>query len=226
MSNCRFLPVCLATLFCLMFFPGMSQQKDACFWISVNLEKKLAPAWSLLFTEELRMNENITEIGEVFSDIGFEYRISKKWKAGLFYRFSNQRRIDDSYKTKHRYYADLTYKEKIARFSIILRGRFQSQYTEINSSEEGHVPSNHLNGKITLKYNLNKKIKPYLASEFFFRLNKMVYGSFDQLRVTAGIEYSVNRRNQLDLFYRINKEYNVKSPETDFICGVSYYFIF
>jgi hypothetical protein len=213
---------------CLFFdAPGLySQVNDAGLWISVNAEKKITAAFSACFTEELRMNENITEAGTVFSDIGLYYKIGKRFKVSASYRFTKKRRLDDSYDSRHGFYIDLGFKEKVRPFALLARVRYQSQYTDVYTSEKGEVPKSHAVLKITLKYEDLGRVVPYVYAESYYRVNNALYSAFDQLRLCGGIEYTLNRMHAVDIHYLFNKEYNVKHPETDYVIGIGYYFTF
>jgi hypothetical protein len=215
--------------FILLFlvFSGMtawSQEKDAGLWLSVNLEKKITPAFTFTFTEEVRMNENITEIGTIFSDFGLAYRLGSRFKISANYRFANKRRIDDSYSNRNSYYFDFTYREKINPLLFLLRARFQSLYTDIFTSPEGKTPDWYSRIKLTVKLDINARIKPYIYAESFFKMNDPERIMLSDMRYCAGFEYSFNRLNMVDLFYMIQQEYNVNNPETYFIIGIGYFF--
>lgn len=208
-------------------FPGFnaySQENDAGLWLSVKLEKKITSALFVEFSEELRMNENITEAGTIFSDLGLGYKFWKRFRVSANFRFINKRRLDDSYDKRIRYYFEFTYREKVNPLIFQLRLRFQSQYTEIFTSPEGKVPDNAARARLKIKLDLNKKIEPYIYSESFFRLNSPDGILFINARYCAGIEYSFNRYHMIDFFYMVQKEYNVKNPGTDFIIGAGYNF--
>jgi hypothetical protein len=215
-------------LLCLVFPAGRTcaQVNDAQLWLSLNIEKKITSVLSACFTEEARLNENITEAGIVFSDISLSWRLGKRFKIAAGYRFSNKRNMDDSYDNRHRYYVDLNYREKLKPLTILLRTRFQSEYTNIYSSEKGTMPLRRTVVKLTLKYDLQRKFEPYVYAESFLRMNQIVYGAFDQLRICGGIEYTINRMHMIDVHYLFQKEYNVRHPETDYVTGISYYFTF
>jgi hypothetical protein len=203
-----------------------AQVSDAGLWMSVNIEKKLNPVISLCFTEEVRMYENITEVGEVYSDIGLDYRFAKRFKVSANYRFIRQKRLDDTYKTRHRYYFDFSYKEKLKPVSLIARVRYMSQDNDLFLPGEGSVPKDHIAPKLTIKYNPGNRIEPYASAEFFFRVNDPAGKSFDQSRITAGLGYTITRMHALDLHYSITNEYNVKYPENDYVIGVGYFLTF
>jgi hypothetical protein len=204
----------------------LAQVNDAQLWLSANLEKKITPRLTAGFTGEIRMNENMTEAGTIFSDAGVSYRFLKRFKAGASYRFTMKRRLDDTYKYQHSWYVDASYREKLKPVTLMLRLRYQSRYAEEYTSKKSEIPKNHLRSKLTVKYDLHKKFEPYLYGETYFRTGVPVSVSFDQLRLCAGIEYTFNRIHMIDLHYLFSREYNTIDPETDFVIGVSYYFSF
>jgi hypothetical protein len=220
MNNC--LKYILLLLFICLGFRSSGQVNDAGMWLDLNLEKKITPVLSACFTEEIRLNENITEVGLLYSDLGLSYKFGNKFKLGANYRFTKKKRLDDTYQNFHSWYFDASYREKLKPVNMILRLRYQSKYTESFTWEDGVVAKSHIRTKLTLKYDLNEKFEPYAYGEAFFRLNDPVYYPFDQLRLCAGVEYTFNRMHKIDLYYLICKEYNVKHPETDFVIGVSY----
>lgn len=204
----------------------LSQDNDAMLWMSANLEKKITPDLSFTFSEEVRMYENVTEVGMVFSDAGLGYKIGSRFRVEAHYRFISRKNIDNSYDKSHRYYFDLTYREKIKPLTFLLRGRFQSQYTNVFSSQEGAKPANYARIRLTVKADAGRKIKPYMYAEPFFWLNAPGGVLFDNMRYCAGVEYSFNRIHMIDLYYMIQQEYNLPHPGTDFIIGIGYYFTF
>lgn len=199
-----------------------SQVNDAQLWMSVKLEKKLTPALAIEFTEEVRLDENITEVGTIYSDLGISYRFWKRFKAGASYRYSLKRRLDDTYEPRHSWYVEGSYREKFKPVILVLRLRYQSRYAESFTSEKAEVPKNHFRTKLTVKYDLDKKFEPYVYAETYFRTGVPASQSFDELRLCGGIEYAFNRMHMIDLHYIFSREYSVKNPETDYIIGISY----
>jgi hypothetical protein len=211
---------------CVFFLKVFSQENDAGLWGSLNMEKKINPVLSMTLSEEIRMNENITEPGTVFTDAGINYKIGKLLRISLNYRFILKRSLDDSYSKRHRLYLDIAIRKKIKPIVISLRTRFQSQLTDFYTSADGKVPEYYSRNKLTLKLDLDKKYRPYLCSEMFTPLSKNARIILDNARYCAGIEYEFNRMHAVDVFYLIQKEYNVNDPRIDFITGIGYYLTF
>lgn len=207
-------------------FSLSAQVKDAGLWISLNAEKKITSKLSATLSQEFRMNENISELGTVFTEAGVAYKLFKKGFAGLSYRFIQKRKVDDFYSLRHRLNVDAGYRFKVKKISLTVRERLQTQYTDVNTSPEGHIPEYYLRSKFTFKYNLEKKYTPFIAAEVFYQLNNAEGNEIDNIRYSAGFDYEINKLHSVDLFYLINKEVNVNAPWTEFIVGIGYKYTF
>ncbi len=216
----------LLLLFSIGSLISSAQVNDAGMWLSLNAEKKITPALSFNLSEEFRFNENLLELGSFFTDAGVSYKISKMFRISANYRFSNKRRIDDSYSKRHRYYVDLVIRKNFNPLVFSFRTRYQSQYSDMFSSSDGLISSSYIREKLQIKFDLNKKYSPYVYSELYYSLNNPKGNRIDNMRYAAGIEYSINRMHSIDLFYLIQNEMNVKSPVRDFVIGLGYNFTF
>ena len=216
-------------LFLFLIF-GLSnsytQTNDAAMWFSINVEKKITPLLSAKFSEEIRLNENISELDNYLNDMGVEYELINNVKISANYRFSLKKKLDNSYKNLHRYYFDLSIREKFKPFIILFRTRFQSQYSEMFSSSTGKIPENYSRNKLTVKFDFDKKYSPYIYSELFYSLNNNEGNIIDNMRYCAGVEYKFNRKSALNFFYLIQNEMNVNDPLTEFIVGLKFDFTF
>jgi len=215
---------------CLLFvFTNLkiqAQVNDAGLWTGINLEKKISKRFSVTLSEELRMNENISEAGSFLTDVGLNYKVNKYIRISGSYRFTNKRQLDDSYSERHRYYFDLNLRTKYSFFTFNLRSRYQSQYKDINSSAGGKIPDHYLRNKLSIKYELNKKIDFFISNEFYTPLRTYDKLLYDNIRYNFGVEYTFNKMHSIDLSYLIQREYNVKNPETDYVICIGYNFNF
>lgn len=204
----------------------VAQHSDAGLWISINAEKKVTRAFSISLSEELRMADNISSPGTCFSEVGLNYRLNRNFRVSATYRFMLKERNDGTYSNRHRIYFDLVYRERLKPLTILLRTRFQSQYADVYSSPEGKYAQYYSRNKLTLKYEISSRLRPYLSAELFTPLNAGSGCIIDNARYSGGSEYSLNRAHTIDLFYMIQHEYNVGDPETDHIIGIGYYYTF
>ncbi len=202
-----------------------AQVNDAGLWASINLEKKLSKKVSLQFSEELRFNENITELGAIFSEISGEYRYNKMFSISAGYRFTQRRKVDDSYSIRHRYMINLNVKNKIGQFSTNVRVRYQSQFKDVQSSEDGMVPDNYLRTKLSVKYELGKKYTPFISGELFFNVNRPDGILMDNYRIAAGVDYEFSKRSSVELGYQIDSEIQVANPWTSYVITLGWNYL-
>jgi hypothetical protein len=205
-----------------------AQYNDARLWLSGNIKKSIGTNTSLHFSQGLRLIENYTRVGTVLSDFGIKYRIGEKWRVSAHYRFSKRRNNVEYFRTAHRLYFDLAYKQKLGgKFDFTFRGRYQTQYTDYNRSEKGHTPKNHIRFKTTMEIDLDKRYTPYIAAEVFYQLNNSRFqNKFDNSRYTAGVFYDINKKNQVDVHYMIIRGLNTKNPGRYYVLSLNYFYSF
>jgi len=214
----------VAFVIMLLNITAVAQNRDAGLWTSVSFEAKLIKKLTGSISQEVRFNENMTEMGTSYSDAGIEYKVNKNFNFSVNYRFVQKRRTDDSYSYRHRVYIDLKYGKKIKPFQIQLRTRLQDQYSDIGRAADGGVAGYYLRNRLSLKWDTKKVYVPYISIEVFSPLNFPRYAMFDNIRSSAGVEFELSKHHKLDLFYMIQKELNVSLPRTDFILGAGYSF--
>jgi hypothetical protein len=210
----------------LLFFslPSLtfSQVNDAGMWYSLGLEKKLSQKFSAEFGAELRMNENFAEAGTYYTEAGIGYRVNKVVSVSAGYRFIQKRRVEDTYSTRHRFLINLNMRHKIEMFSFAGRVRYQSQYSDVNSSEVGKIPDNYIRTKLTAKVDLEKRYTPYFSYEAFFHVNRPEGALYDNYRIAVGIEYEFSKKSAIDLGYMIDREINVSDPWTNYVFSLGW----
>lgn len=201
-------------------------QDDAGFWASISVQHRITRELTVSVSEQLRLYQNMSDVEQFFTDAGLEYALSKSFRVSVNYRLASKNRLT-YYGTRHRFYADLSYRKKIKPLSFVLRQRFQEQIEQMNSSENGRIPEWYSRSKVALRYDLDKKYRPYIATEFYFLLDdaKESHRQFDKVRYEAGIDYEFNRRHSLNVFYMIQKDL-IKKEVRDFIVGTGYTYSF
>ena len=220
----RFLHFIVFTFSLLLTSNAEGQTQDAGLWTSVNFEAKLVKSVSATVSEELRFNENITELGAALTDVGLNYKLNKHFQFSVNYRFTQRHRNDNYYSFRHRFYVDIKYSKKLKPLEFSIRTRLQDQVSDIGRASDGGVPEYYLRNKLSMKWDLNKPYTPYISFELFSSLNYPRSYAFDGMRAAAGVEYAFSKHHKVDLYYMIQKELNVSQPETDFVVGLGYYY--
>lgn len=209
-----------------LFCKAQARINDAGLWLSAALEKKLNQRASLQLKQGLRMYENFTEVGQTYTDLSFSYMLYKGLTASVAYRFSQAKQIDNRYSLRHRAALDIAYRYKYKRLIFIFRERFQFQYRNVGTSETGNVPRLYLRTKFTLKYDLKRKITPYVAVEMYNPLNNPKREWIDRMRYRAGLEYEINKHHTLDLYGLMDQQLFRKNARYDYVAGIAYKYSF
>lgn len=192
------------------------QTKDAELWTGIEISKRITKKITVKLEEQVRINDNISSVKSVFADLGVSYRFNKNFKISGNYRFVNRGSNTGVYWVAHRFYADFRYTYKAKPLIFIYRNRF---YTENGHGEDGSSRENYERNKLELKFDLDKKFSPFIASELYYFLDK---SELRKIRYTAGVDFDLKNRNEFSLFYRIQREINVKTPDYSYIIGVGF----
>lgn len=204
---------------------SVGQENDAGLWLSANVEKKINNGFKILLTEEIRFNENYSQLGAYFTDIGLQYKISKNLNAAFHYRYILRLQPDLFYETRNRFYIDIAYRYKVDKWSFSIRTRFQDQVKKVSLEESYSQPTFYWRNKLTIKYGL-KDFTPFVSAEIFNKLYDSKGNEMDEFRLSAGSEYEFNKKNSINGFFLIDKEINVKNPTTSYVVGIGYTFAF
>jgi hypothetical protein len=178
----------------------IAQIDDIGLWTGATLQKQITRKLEGSLEEQLRFNHDVTTINLLLTDAGVGYSFNKHFKAAFHYRFINSNQ-ENYYSKRHRLYIDLSYKQKVQKFSFVLRERIQDQYSNINSSETGKVPVWTLRSKLTAKIDIDKKYSPYVSCEVYYLLDDAKQrNGITRYRYEAGFDYQFNRIHSINPF--------------------------
>jgi len=216
---------------CLSLCPFFlnAQTNDAQLWTNIKIDHKINSNITAYIDGGLRFNENYSETGTSYSEIGMDFKLNKTWGISGGYRYFSKRKNEDFYSVKHRFNLDVSFKKSYYLFNFQLRSRAEIKYKDIWTSLNGKVPDYQWLNKAQLKYNFNKKIKPYFYIESYNSLSVSAFTQYldiTKMKYCIGFEFKINKRNSFEFFYLIQKEYHQKNPFTDFVTGISYNYSF
>lgn len=201
---------------------------DAGFWGTLTLQKNLTRRLSLGFDQEIRLRENYQRLNLFYSNIGLAYKLNKNFKTEISYRSIEKYRLDYSVSFRHRLMFDLTGKFKTNQFMFFGRFRYQTEVQDFYSSRKGKIPENFIRLKGEVKANMNRRYSPYFSAETRFQITSPrgrmpdYNMGFHRIRYMAGIEYEINKRNLVNIYYLFQTEFGIYYPENIYILGLQY----
>ena len=219
--------IVLILLLSIFINRNYAQYNDAQVWENISFDKDIYRKLNLHFNHEGRIVDNASRFVYAYGDFGLTYKYSKRLKfSGDYVLVFKQ--TDKRFSTRHQWYVDFTYKVKGKRFELAWREMFQQQVQDIYSSDFGAVPDNYLRNKFTATYVFKTgslyRIKPYAATEFYYRVSnhdKDGYG-FKRNRYYLGSYYIINKKTEIELYYLIEKNYSISDPPTNYIAGIGF----
>ncbi len=201
-----------------------AQQSDFGIWTGISIKKKINSTFSADFSQQINTRENSTRTDKFFSQIGLGYKISDYLKLNISYRFSQIQNMDVSYKYANRLQSDLTFFYKLKNFKLSYRMRLQNQYEEINTSENGKTPITVFRQKANVELDYGRRITPGFSAEYFYGVKSFLPSNLSSERYRATLNYDINNKNKVQVFYQFQNKWNVKLPVNSYIIGLMYGF--
>jgi hypothetical protein len=193
-------------------------------WAAIGVQKTFFKKLSLSLKEDIRLEHNISELNQFYTQFDVKYTPIKLMYLEFGYRYIRDKE-DEGYFNYGRYNLDLGVKHDIRRFSFDYRFRYQNKNEFDVSIEDGDYPEHYFRLKIESSYNIKKwKWDPEFSVELFRTYEKYTVPEFDNLRFTLGTAYEFKKLGKLSLFYRIDQEFNAPYPKTTSIIGTAFTF--
>lgn len=203
----------------------LAQVNDAGLWLNINVEKKINKRFKVAIAEEIRFRENITMVGQFFTDVSLQYKITKGLLVSGSYRFIMRQNLDFYYEARQRFYADLTYKQGVQKFDFTIRTRVQDQDRYNTSPDETNIQVLYWRNKFSVKYDF-KDFNPFVSFEVYYPLNRPKGNVIDGLRYQAGTDYKINKHNAVSVYYLIDQTIQLNNPYHSYVIGVDYNYAF
>jgi hypothetical protein len=215
--------------FLLTILPCYAQQSsDAGMWNTLTIQHQLNKKINLVIDQEFRLKENYQRINLFYTNIGIDYKATKFLKISPTYRTIQKKRLDGTYSFRHRLMLDVTVKKKIHKITLSERIRYQAEVQDFNTSKKGKLAEQFLRFKTDIKYSLTEKITPFIACELRYQIRAprgdgpLYNNGFHRIRNMAGVEYQINKKNSINVYYVIQSEFNISTPESIYILGIGY----
>lgn len=217
------------TLFLLLFsLTGINrveaQDTDYGSWVSFEASWEIFNNFDLEFEEEIRIFKKLNEIQRFSTSLGGVYSLNKQLKTGFGYAWLYRHDVNDNFwVNKHRYYLYITGKVIVGRLKFSLRERFQSTYYDQEVKRFDYSPRNYLRSRLQAAWDLkNCRAEPYVSAEMHYSLNNPDGNEISNMRYTLGVDFPLNKRLDLDLFFRLDQEKNVKKQDQLWLLGIAF----
>ncbi len=200
--------------------------RDLHLWTGAAVEKTFGKDWTLSLGEEIRFKHNISEINNYFTEAGVRYRINRNFALEGGYRFTRDRKKDNSYENLTRYNLDLRYRGRLDFITIYYRLRYQKEVEGFNLFDQAIDYEKYVRNRIRIRYNDFQKIKPYVSAEIFQLFSPCQFPAFDYIRLLAGIKYEPGNMGSFNFAYGFNREFYRVEPAMIYQFKINYTYQF
>lgn len=203
-----------------------AQESDFGTWIEIGLEKQITKKLRLEFEEEIRVFKNFGEFDRFATGIGGAYTFNKYLRAGAGYSWLYKHRFNkELWEHRHRFHFYVRGRYKFDRFTFTLRERLQTTFVDESIPGFGYNPRTYLRSRLQAAYNIKGSVlAPFTSAEMYYQLNNPKGNQIDNMRYTLGTNWGISKNFDLDSFFRLDQEINVKNPVSYWILGFSFNF--
>ena len=201
-------------------------QSGPSIWTELEFSKKIVKNLKVEFNPELRLLNDF-KMDSYILEGGLSYKLHKYFTVAGYYRFENTwdyKNSTGAYKGQvksGRLAFDAKSGFELNRFDIQFRLRYTNGADFDQTTDEDN--DSYFRYRAKTDYDIkNSKFVPFLSAEAFHDLNS---DHVDKVRYTAGINYPINNKNEISLFYRL-QDYSKTSKESLHIIGFGYSFKF
>lgn len=190
-------------------------------WAGAGVEKKLSKSFSVELNGQMRISDNFSITRAYLGEAGVNYRLTKHWKVGAFYRYTGRRKYNKEtqeyyYRPYHRFYGELTYDHKLWGG---LKGNYRLRYQDqFKDDTEGLVADkSYIRNKFELSYDFKTRFTPFASADIFYRIGTGI----DQVRSKIGVDIDLSKRQSLSVSVFSDVPVNA-GPITEVYGNISY----
>jgi hypothetical protein len=193
----------LLFIFLVSGLTGSAQEyyNDAQLWLNLCFEKEVTKAFDIRLKFQNRFNQNVSELGRAYVDIGLTYKINKHIKLMADYAYVQKRSNSGLYRPRHVGSAAVLFRKDIKFLSFIYRNMLQARFIDPYNSKAGYVGYYFDRNKFTVRYELTKRFSLYVAGEVYVPLNDPLGFAISRTRSYLGTIIDLTRSQQLELFF-------------------------
>ncbi len=215
----------------MSFFGSVSGQdtkvvQDMKLWTGVEVEKTFLKDWTVSLKQEFRFKTDISELDSYFTQGGLKYSVNKNFAFEAKYRYTRNKKKDDTYENKSRYSLDINYKGKIEFITVYYRLRYQKGVESMNLFDRTEPYEKYLRHRFNIRYNDFKKIKPYISTEFAQLFELYQYPKWAAARLFGGIIYEPGSFGEFKFAYGFERELNSNYPYMGYVLRANYTYSF
>lgn len=204
---------------------GQIQDFQSRFGASIRSE--VFSGFDLSLNFEQRFYDNSLRYDRSLVTLGGEYGLGKGFDVSAGARWILVQDARMELNNRFRLNADLSYRYNINYFSIRYRTRFQYGFDDQVLQETfGNAKLANRN-RLEIAYHIfGTRFSVFSGGEIYLHINHPTGMFFYRSKLYGGIDYTINLRNEIEVSFTYDNEFNLAEPYDASILGVSYSYRF
>jgi hypothetical protein len=199
---------------------AVAAQHEGQIWLDAGVQYRPVKKLRLGFTQHLRLDQDVSRLESVKSDLTIAWAFAKWFRLGFGYRFTMESNKKDVLEQEHRLHLQGQFQYSVGPVKLAYRLRFQ----EAMAPEDDGLKLKHtLRNRLGAEFDTDTLATPGVSIELFTRLadedGPIVV---TKVRLTAGLELAVVRDHTLDIYYRVHVPIADADDPYEHIAGLGY----
>jgi|WetSurMetagenome_2_1015567.scaffolds.fasta_scaffold30338_4 hypothetical protein len=175
------------------------------FWQIFALDWKPAPGLTLEFEKQLRYEDTLVALESDISELGIKYKLQDWLSVATSYRF-----VALGDEKRNRFDGSLVLSWRGAGVQVANRARLQKEFINTRADSWSELV---FRDRLRLTFLPDRKLRPFAGGEIFIGLDE-AGKSENKFRLSSGLEFDLNQRVELSLFYHYQHDLGEKTNET------------
>lgn len=195
--------------------------QDLGLWTGVKLEKVFKEDFTVHLSPEFRFNESISELDQLFSELGAEYKVNRNFQFQGAGRYIINYKPDRTYSQDLRYNFDIQYKGQFKeRFAFKYRLRFQRRHENYFHPIGGGSEAA-FRHRAALDYTLNDRHRFQFSAELFREIELHENPHFEKYRLQLSDDF-ISPLGEIEWAVGFDREIDTSTPLTYYFLRLYY----
>ena len=191
--------------------------------VSAEAEVGLGGPFGLSVEEELRFDNNCTQLDRWLNSVGVGYScLHQRMNIGLNADYIRRHNERGYYENRARLGLQVTYTEDFRRFKFQVRSKAMATFYDETTGQHRVNPKLYWRNRLKVSYQpINSRFRYALSAELFWLTNDPKKGGIDNLRTVLSVDYRLSRRYALSVFARMDNDLGIDHPVDHFYLGLT-----
>lgn len=193
---------------------------DRLIWTDIQLNYKLSKNYETSIGQQLRYDKINDFLKWGVYDLEISRKLNKQFRLSSKYRLKIR-----SDAKQHSFYFNFYYRTNKRTIRTYYRLRYHKKF-RFGKSENSIYrkrDEDHISGRLLAKYNLTNNITPITGAELFYLVNNKRYvNGFDIFRFYIGIEYDINKKQTVEIYWVYEESFDLGKRNKENIIKLQY----